>query len=100
MADIKDNSKEVLKLINQRVIGGMNAANQFVVDEARAGAPVKSGNLRDNTEVVQDASEANPVAAGASKADYAHAVNRHNTPFYTAAWYRMKAQYGGFFKRG
>lgn len=96
--EVKDNSKEVRRKIQQRLIAGMNNANQFVVEEAQSGAPVKSGNLRDETEVVQEASEARPVAVGASKADYAHAVNRHNTPFYTAAWIRMKAQYEGFFR--
>lgn len=95
--EVKDHSKEVRRKIQQRLIAGMNNANQFVIEEAQNGAPVKSGNLRDTTEVVREATEASPVAVGASKADYAHAVNRHNTPFFTGAWIRMKAQYKGFF---
>jgi hypothetical protein len=96
--EVKDHSKEVRRKIQQRLIGGMNNANRFVTEEAADGAPVKSGNLRDNTEVVREATEVSPVAVGASKADYAHSVNRHNTPFYTAAWLRMKAGYEGFFR--
>lgn len=96
--EITDNSEKVRKAIQQRLIAGMNNANRFVIEEAQGGAPVKSGNLRDNTEVVQEATEVSTVAVGASKADYAHAVNRHLTPFFTAAWIRMKAQYEGFFR--
>lgn len=95
--EVKDHSKEVRRKIQQRLVEGMNNANRFVIEEAQSGAPVKSGNLRDNTEVVREATEVSTVAVGASKPDYAHAVNRHNTPFFTAAWIRMKAQYKGFF---
>lgn len=97
---IQDNSKQFERLLSQRLIGGMNAANEFVIDEARGGAPVKSGDLRDGTEVIQVASQQNPVAAGASKMPYAHAVNRHNTPFFTTAWLVMKHKYAEFFRRG
>lgn len=96
--ELTDHSKEVRQKIQQRLIGGLNNANRFVIEEAQTGAPVKSGNLRDSTEVVQEATEASPIAVGASKADYAHAVNRHNTPFFTAAWIRMKSQMESFFR--
>jgi len=93
-----DHSKEVRQQIQQRLVAGLNRGNEFLITEAQGAAPVKSGELRDSTEVVQEASESSPSAIGASKAPYAHLVNRHNTPFWTQAWIRMKAQFGEFFK--
>ena len=92
-----DHSTEVRKQIQQRLVGGLNHGNEFLIQEAQGAAPVQSGTLRDSTEVVQEATEGNPVAVGASKAPYARAVNRHNTPFFTQAWIRMKSQMGEFF---
>jgi len=92
-----DHSQEVRKKIQQRLVAGLNRGNQFLIGEAQAAAPVESGTLRDGTGVVQEASEGSTVAIGASRAPYARLVNRLNTPFWTQAWIRMKAQWGGFF---
>jgi hypothetical protein len=96
--EFTDHSKEVRKQIQQRLVAGLNRGNQFLISEARDAAPVKSGDLRDNTEIVREASEGNAVAVGASKAPYARLVNLHVTPFWTQAWIRMKAQMGEFFR--
>lgn len=93
-----DHSKEVRQQIQQQLVAGLNRGNQFLIEEAQAAAPVASGTLRDSTEIVQEASESSPAAIGASKAPYARAVNRHNTPFWTQAWIRMKSQMGEFFR--
>lgn len=100
--EFTDNSVAVRQAIQKKLVAGMNNANEFLIDEARAGAPVKSGNLRDNTEVVHEASEGNPVAIGASKMPYAAVVNRGDSnndarPFWTVAWLRMKHGFGEFF---
>lgn len=95
--ELIDHSEKVRKEIQQRLVAGLNRGNSFMVENAQSAAPVRSGHLRDNTEIVQEANEANPVAIGASKAEYAAAVNRHNEPFWTQAWIRMKAELGGFF---
>jgi len=96
--EVIDHSKEVRKEIQQRLVAGLNRGNQFLIENAASAAPVKSGDLRDGTNVVRDASEDNPIAVGASKAPYAREVNRHNTPFWTQAWIRMKADFGSFFR--
>lgn len=96
--EFKDHSKEVRKQIQQRLVSGLNRGNEFLINEAQSAAPVQSGTLRDETQVIQEASESNPVAIGASKAPYARAVNRHNTPFWTQAWTRMKSELGSFFR--
>ena len=93
-----DHSKEVRQQIQKQLVAGLNRGNKFLIEEAQAAAPVASGALRDNTEVVREASEGNTVAVGASKAPYARVINRHNTPFWTQAWIRMKDQWGSFFK--
>lgn len=98
MAELKDNTEKFQRLHKQRMVNALNRANQFVVDEARGAAPVKTGELHDNTEVIQEASETSLIAAGASKMPYAAAVNRHNEPFWMQAWLRMKVQFGGFFR--
>lgn len=95
--ELIDHSKEVRQQIQQRLVAGLNRGNEFLIQEAQSAAPVSSGTLRDETEVVQEASESNPVAVGASKAPYARAVNRHREPFWTQAWIRMKSQFGSFF---
>ena len=93
-----DHSVKVCKDIQQRSVAGLNRANEFLINEAQAATPVKSGNLRDSTVVVKEASAENPVAVGASKAPYAAIVNRHNTPFWTQGWIRMKSDFGRFFR--
>ena len=99
MADLQDNSEKVRQEIQRRLIAGLNKGNDFLIGEAKTSAPVgKTGMLRDNTEVVKEASAGHPVAVGASKMPYAAIVNRHDSPFWTAAWLRMKAQWGGFFR--
>lgn len=99
MADfeLKDRSEEVRQLIQQRLVGGLNNANSYMIGEAQAGAPVESGTLRDNTEIVKEASESSPIAIGASKAPYARRVNRDRTPFWTVAILKMKDRMGNFF---
>lgn len=93
-----DHSNEVRKQIQQRLVAGLNRGNQFLISEAQAAAPVSSGALRGGTEVIHEASESAAMAIGASKVPYAAIINRHNTPFWTQAWIRMKAQFGGFFR--
>jgi len=97
--ELIDHSKEVRQQIQRQLAAGLNRANRFMISEARAAAPVQSGELRDGTVIVQEASEGlSPMAVGASKAPYARLVNRHSTPFWTQAWIRMKAGFGGFFR--
>jgi hypothetical protein len=99
---LTDNSEQIRKRIQQQLVGGLNNANEFLINEARTDAPVKSGDLRDGTQILTDASEADPVATGASKMPYAAKVNRGTSdteakPFWTNSWIRMKAQMGKFF---
>lgn len=98
MGDLKDNSKDIRRIIQRNLVAGLNRGNEFLTTEAASAAPVKTGTLQEGTEVVDEATETNPVAVGASKATYAAAVNRHNTPFWSQAWIRMKAQMGEFFR--
>jgi HK97 gp10 family phage protein len=102
--DFVDNSEKVRREIQQRLVAGLNNANEFLMSEAQAGAPVRSGNLRDGIGTVQEASEASPIAAGASRAPYSARVNRGSSntearPFWTSAWLRMKNGFPGFFKQ-
>lgn len=96
--ELIDHSQEVRRQIQQRLVTGLNRGNEFLISEVQAAAPVSSGALRDGTQVVHEASESDAVATGASKVPYAGIINRHNTPFWTQAWIRMKARWGGFFR--
>lgn len=99
---IVDNYEKVRREIQARLVGGLNEANDFLMEAAGEGAPVKSGNLRDGIGVVKEASEQNPVAIGASRAPYSARVNRGDSdteakPFWTNAWIRMRAKFRSFF---
>jgi len=98
MPELKDNSIQVRREIQRRLTGGLNRANEFLVDAARDGAPVESGHLREGIGVVTRATDQSPVAVGASQADYSAIVNKRVTPFWITAWLRMKNSFGGFFK--
>jgi HK97 gp10 family phage protein len=101
MAELIDNSERVRREIQGHLVGGLNKANEFLMDAARDDAPVSSGTLRDGIAVVTEATESNPVAVGASRAPYSATVNRGSAsrdakPFWTQAWIRMKAGFGQF----
>lgn len=98
MADLIDNSQRFLAMLDRRLANGLNQANDSMIKDTRSGAPVESGKMRDDTEVIREASPSSLEARGASKAEYAVYVNRHHTPFWTAAWIRMKARFGEFFR--
>ncbi len=95
--DLQDNSEMARQEIQRRLVAGLNRANRSMIEDAQAGAPVKSGNLRDNTEVTQEASAEDPIAMGASKALYARRVNRDDKPFWTVARLKMRDKFGSFF---
>lgn len=102
--EVVDNSERVRREIQTRLVGGLNNANEFLIERARDGAPVKSGNLRDGIEVISAATEANPQAIGAAKQPYSARVNRGDhereaKPFWTTAWLQMKEQIPRFFRR-
>jgi HK97 gp10 family phage protein len=105
MSDFVDNSEKFRRELQQRLAGGLNAANKFLIDEARQDAPVgKSGELRDGIEVIAEANENNLVAAGAAKAPHSRIVNRGTSktqakPFWTTSWLRMVDGFGRFFKQ-
>lgn len=98
MADLIDNSQRLLAMLDRRLANGLNRANESMIKDARSGAPAKSGKMRDDTEVIRDASPSSLEARGASKVEYAVYVNRHHAPFWTAAWIKMKARFGEFFR--
>jgi len=98
--ELKDNSQKIRQDIQRRLAAGLNRGNEFLIDESASAAPVKSGNLRDNTEIVSEATPDNLTTTGASKAEYAAHVNRHIDPFWLQAWLRMKDQFGEFFRNG
>lgn len=86
-----------------RTVAGINAANEFLIDEARDGAPVKSGDLRNGIEVISEATDSDPVAVGAAKEPYSAIINRGTAendaqPFWTSGWIRMKTGFDRFFK--
>lgn len=95
---LTDNSIKVRKEIQQRLVAGLNRGNEFLINEAQGAAPVQSGALREGTTVISAASVGSEVAVGASKEPYARIVNRHNAPFWTQAWIRMKTDFGRFFR--
>lgn len=103
MSKLIDKRTEGKAMIMDRCVSGLNNANQFLISEARADAPVQSGRLRKGIEVVQEATTHNPVAIGAAKEPYSNEVNRGTSdteakPFWTNSWLRMKNQFGGFFR--
>lgn len=98
MDGLKDNSEKVRRTIQARLTHGLNNANEFLMAEAQAGAPVKSGELREGIDTVSEATPENPAAVGAARAPYSAVVNRR-TSFWLTAWLRMKDDYGRFFKQ-
>lgn len=98
MAELKDNSDKVRREILSRTVAGLNDAQAGFIRDAQGNAPVKSGDLRESIEVVDEASADSPTSTGAAKVPYAAIVNRNNDPFWSAAWITLKARFGSYFK--
>lgn len=101
---LKKNHAKVKRMMREDVAAGENKAVQFLVTEAQAGAPVKSGNLRRLIQQVVTASPGNPQAEAKSGATYSVPVNQgtHNmagTFFWTRAVNQMQSRFGRFFKK-
>jgi hypothetical protein len=102
---LTDNSEKVRQDIQRRLAAGLNRGNEFLINEARGEAPVKSGDLRDGTEIINEADGSNLTAVGASRMPYAATVNRGDSqrdaqPFWTNSWIRLKDGFGRFFTNG
>ena len=102
---LTDNSTKIRQDIQRRLAAGLNRGNEFLINEARSEAPVKSGDLRDGTEVIGEADTSNLTAVGASRMPYAAKVNRGGAetdaqPFWTNSWIRLKDGFGRFFTSG
>jgi hypothetical protein len=101
---LKKNHAKVKKMMRQDVADGQNKATQFLIREAQAGAPVRTGNLRNKIQQTVRATPSSPAAEGKSGADYSVPVDQgtHDMPgsfYWTRAVNQMQAKFGDFFKR-
>jgi len=98
------NHAKVKQMMREDVADGENRATEFLIMEAKAGAPVKTGNLRGKIEQTVKATPSNPRAEGKSGATYSVPVNQ-GTPtqagtfFWTRAVNQMQAKFPSFFKK-
>lgn len=104
MATLKDNSEKVKRQIRINLARGQNAAFDFLVSEAKALAPVRTGFLKSKIRRTLIATPDKPRAGAESAAPYSGYVNTGTykmaaIPFWTVALFRMLQKFPEFFKK-
>ena len=101
---LKKNHQKVKRMMHEDVAAGENKAVQFLITNAQAGAPVRTGNLRNKIQQTARATASNPTAEGKSGASYSVPVDQgtHDqagTFFWTRAVNQMMAKFPSFFAK-
>lgn len=100
----KSNHQKVKRMTHAQVARGQNKAMDFLVREAKALAPVLTGNLKRLIRRKLIATPDRPRASAESAAKYSSLVNSGTykmaaNPFWTVALLRMYQKFGDFFKK-